>query len=732
LQIINYIYGIEHENLALHISKNDNMKKLVSFILPLFAMQSFAQPTIQAHKPIPSKKDNTIDTYFGKSIADPYRWLENDNSLETAKWVSDQNKVTENYLSQIPFRQKVKKELTAMWNYTKYGNPFKEGEYYFFYKNDGLQNQAVLYIQKGLDGEPSVFIDPNTLNAEGTSALGAVSVSKNQKYCAYAVSNAGSDWQDIMVMEVASKKLITDKINYSKFSSIAWKGDEGFYYSGYDKPDEKNKFSAKTEYQKIFFHTIGTSQENDVLVYEDKQHPLRYKSAGLTEDERWLMLSLSEGTDGSELCFLDLQNKSQKEFKVLIPGFKTNQDFVDNLNGWFLIHTNYNAPNYKLALVDPNHPEPTNWKTFIAEKPQKLDAVSRVGDHFFCSYLENACTKVDIYSVDGKFENSLKLPGLGTASGFGGGSKDNHTFYSYTSFNSPPAIYKYDVNTGRSDLFKTKDVDFGLDNTIVEQMWFTSKDGTKVPMFVYHRRDVELGKGPHPVFLYGYGGFNISLTPSFSVPLSYFVKKGGVYVLVNLRGGSEFGEKWHQQGMLDQKQHVFDDFIGAAEYLISKGITSKDKIAIHGRSNGGLLVGACMTQRPDLFKVALPGVGVLDMLRYHKFTVGWGWAVEYGSSDNADQFKYLIKYSPLHNLRKGIHYPATMITTADHDDRVVPAHSFKFAAALQEANGSDEPMLIRIDTQAGHGAGKSTGKQINEWTDMISFVMYHLGMDGFK
>lgn len=708
------------------------MKKIFSLFLPLLALQSMAQTKIEAHKAAPTKKGQTVDTYFGQQVADPYRWLEDDNSKETAEWVTMQNKMTEDYLSQIPFRPKVNKELTQMWNYTKYSSPFKEGKYIFFYKNDGLQNQAVLYMQRGLDALPEVFIDPNKLNAEGTSSLGTVSISKSQKYAAYAVSKSGSDWQDIMLMEVDSKKLLTDKIEYSKFSGIAWNGDEGFYYSGYDKPNEKNKFSAKTEFQKIFYHTMGTSQAKDKLIYEDKEHPLRYKSAALTEDNLWLMLSISEGTDGSELQFWNLKDPSQKDFKVLIPGFKTNQDFIDNVDGMFMIYTNYNAPNYQVALVDPSNPDPNFWKIIIPEGKEKLESVSRVGDKIFCNYLNNACSRVDVFNLFGTYESTVQLPGLGTVSGFGGSKKDDLAFYTFTSFNTAPTIYMYDVSSGTSRDFLTPKLNFPLSNTIVEQMWFKSKDGTSVPMFVYRRRDLDFKSGNNPVLLYGYGGFNISLTPSFSIPVNYFVQQGGIYAVVNLRGGGEYGEKWHQAGMLANKQNVFDDFIGAAEFLIAEKITNKEKIAIHGRSNGGLLIGACMTQRPDLFKVALPGVGVLDMLRYHKFTVGWGWAVEYGSSDKEDQFKYLMKYSPLHNVRRRTEYPATMITTADHDDRVVPAHSFKFAATLQELNFSKNPMLIRIDTQAGHGAGKSTSKQINEWSDVISFVMYHLGMDGFN
>ncbi len=697
--------------------------------------QLFAQPKPLAPAGSPksptTKKGDVQDTYFGTKVADPYRWLEDDNSPATANWVKEQNQATSAYLNTIPFRGQVNKELSDMWNYVKYSNPSKEGDYYLYYKNDGLQNQSVLYIQKGVNGTPEEFINPNTMNAAGTSSLGSVVFSQHQKYCAYSVSNAGSDWQDIYVMDVVSKRKSNDIIHYSKFSNISWKGDEGFYYSGYDQPSEKEKFSAKTEYQKIFFHTMGTDQSKDELIYEDKEHPLMYKGVNLTDDERWLILNLSEGTSGNELQFLDL-NSGTNEFKMLCKGFETDQEVVSNLGDHFLIYTNYGAPNYRLMLASAENPDPSNWEIVIPEKENKLDAVHRVGERLICSYLVNACSQIDVYTLKGTFMSSLSLPGLGTASGFSGNSKDIETFYTFTSYNVPPTIYKYKVDEGLSELFKAPTLSTDVSNTVVNQVWFTSKDGTKVPMFIYHRADFDVADRPRPVLMYGYGGFNISLTPGFSIPMSYFVQKGGIYVSVSLRGGSEFGEKWHEGGMLANKQNVFDDFFGAAEYLINNGITSKEMLAIHGRSNGGLLVGACMTQRPDLFKVALPGVGVLDMLRYHKFTVGWGWAVEYGSSDQEDAYKYLSKYSPLHNIKKGQKYPATMITTADHDDRVVPAHSFKFAAALQEANASPNPMLIRIDTQAGHGAGKPTSKQIDEWTDMLSFTMYHLGMNPSK
>lgn len=687
-----------------------------------------AQKTIPL-KPYPVvKRGDAVNNYFQREIADPYQWLEDDRSTATAAWVEQQNAVTFDYLKRIPQRAQVNRELSSMWDYVKYSVPVKEGKYYLFYKNDGLQNQSVLFIQEGWKGTAREFINPNKLNEKGTSSLGSVVLSRNQKYCAYSVSDAGSDWQSIYVKDVKSGAMLNDVIRYCKFSSISWKGDEGFYYSGYDKPDEKSKFSAKTEYQKIFYHVIGKPQSEDKLIYEDKQNPLMYKGIALSEDQRWLMLSLSKGTDGNELRYFDLKDAAQKEFKMLSPGFTLNQDFIETIDGKFLVLTNQGAPNYRLVLIDPLHTDPSAWKTLVPEKSYKLESAHIVGEKIICTYLQNASSKIEIYNLNGGFESNLALPGIGTVTGFEGTRKDDHTFYTFTSFNAPPTIYKYDLKTEASEVFKESALTQDPMPTIVKQVWFTSRDGTKVPMFLYFREDLDLGNGPHPVMLYGYGGFNISLTPSFSIPMSYFVQKGGIYASVSLRGGGEFGETWHIQGMLKRKQTVFDDFISAAEYLINKKITSPQKLAIHGRSNGGLLVGACMTQRPDLFKVALPGVGVLDMLRYHKFTVGWGWTVEYGSSDNKDQFDFLIKYSPLHNLRQGTSYPATLITTADHDDRVVPAHSFKFASTLQQMNSGPNPMLIRIETQAGHGAGKPTSKQIDEWTDILSFTMFHLGM----
>lgn len=702
------------------------MNKKLVLPLALAACATFDMNAQQIKYPATRKVDQ-VDDYFSHKINDPYRWLENDTARDTEAWVKEQNAVTNNYLSNIPFRNKIRQRLTELWNYPRYSAPAKEGEWYVFSKNDGLQNQSVLYVQKGLKGAPEVLLDPNKLSSDGTVALQATAFSKHQKYFAYSVSASGSDWQEIYVMDFATKQLLKDKLEYVKFTGISWAGDDGFYYSAYDRPkDEKTKFSAKTEYQKVFYHKIGTPQSSDKLIYEDKEHPLRYVGAGLTEDERFLILGISEGTDGSEIKVKDLKDKNAQGFTTIVPGFKTNANLIDNVGDKLLLQTNSNAPHYKVVLVDPKNPGENNWKTVIPEQQEPLEAVGTGGGKLFASYLKDATTLVNQYSYDGKLEHKIELPGVGTASGFGSKKEDQTFFYTYTSFTYPATTFKYDIKTGKSELYRKSEVKFDPDAFETKQVFYTSKDGTKVPMFITYKKGLKLD-GSNPTMLYAYGGFNINLTPGFSASNMVFIENGGVYCVANLRGGGEYGETWHKGGMLQNKQNVFDDFIAAAEYLIKEKYTSSEKLAIRGGSNGGLLIGACITQRPDLYKVAIPQVGVLDMLRYHKFTVGWGWAVEYGSSDKEDQFNYLIKYSPLHNLKKGTCYPATLITTADHDDRVVPAHSFKFAATIQEAQGCNNPVLIRIDSKAGHGAGKPTSKLIDEAADIWSFVLYNMG-----
>lgn len=698
------------------------MKKrfaLLMFIAPLLAAGQLQYPT--------TKKGETVEDYHGTKVADPYRWLEDDNSEETKAWVQAQNKVTFDYLATLPQRDKIKKRLEELWNYPRYSSPSKKNEYYYFYKNDGLQNQAVLYRQKGLDGKPEEFLNPNTLNKEGIAALGSTSFSKSGKYFAYSVAVAGSDWQEGYIMETATKKILTDKIRWIKFSGFSWKGDDGFYYSGYDQPDEKTKLSKQNQNHKVFYHKLGTDQSQDELIYQDKEHPLRYHGAGLTEDKRFLILQVSEGTSGAEIWYWDLQDPTQDKFNLLIKGFDTEPDVIDNYSNRLLVRTNDGAPNYKVVLIDPKNPGKENWKTIIPEKEEALQGVGTAGGYMFASYLKDASTKVYQYTYNGDLVREIKLPGIGSAGGFGGEKEDKEFFYTFSSFSTPPSIYRYNIATGESVLFRKTEVKIKTDDFVTEQVFFTSKDGTKVPMFLTYKKGL-VKNGQNPVLLYGYGGFNIPVTPGFSTSNAFFIEQGGIYVSVTLRGGSEYGEKWHKAGMLENKQNVFDDFIGAAEYLVKEKYTNSQKIAIRGGSNGGLLVGAVMTQRPDLFKVALPAVGVLDMLRYHKFTVGWGWAVEYGNADSARQFPYLYKYSPYHNLKQGVSYPATLVTTADHDDRVVPAHSFKFAARLQEYHTGTNPVLIRVDVNAGHGAGKPTSKQIDEATDIWSFVMYNLGM----
>lgn len=673
-------------------------------------------------------KDTQSDNYFGTVINDPYRWLEDDTSHRTGEWVKEQNKVTADYLEKIPFRKKIQERLTTLWNYPKYGAPQKEGDWFTFYKNDGLQNQSLLYVQKGLDGKAEVLIDPNKLSADGTIALQSTAFSKKQRYFAYAVSASGSDWQEIYIMDFSVRKLTGEKITNVKFTGISWLDEDGFYYSGYDKPaDEKKKFSNKTEFQKIFYHKIGTPQTADKLIYEDKDHPLRYVSAGVTEDGRFLVLYISEGTDGVEIKVKNLQAPGPG-FVTIVPGFTTNASVVENTGDKLLLLTNEDAPNYKLALLDPASPSKESWRTIIPEAPQLLEAVGTGGGKIFASYLKDAATVIKQYGMDGRPEHDIQLPGPGTASGFGSRREDDFFFYTYTSFTYPSTTFRYDIKTGQSTLFRRSEVTFDPGAYETKQVFYPGKDGTQIPMFITCKKGLKLD-GNNPAMLYAYGGFNINLTPAFSVTIMPFLEMGGVYCVANLRGGGEYGESWHKAGMLEKKQNVFDDFISGAEWLITEKYTSPAKLAIRGGSNGGLLVGACMTQRPELFAVALPQVGVLDMLRYHKFTVGWGWAVEYGSSDHKEQFEYLIKYSPLHNLHKGTCYPATLITTADHDDRVVPAHSFKFAAALQDAQGCDAPALIRIESKAGHGAGKPTSKLIEEAADIWSFVLYNMGVE---
>jgi len=703
------------------------MKKYILIIICMYTAYSCKQETIQ-HKAYPmTAKGDVVDDYFGTKVADPYRWLEDDNSPETASWVKAQNEVTEDYLSQIPFRTQIRERLTDIWNYPRYSTPFKKGDYYYFFKNDGLQNQSILYRQKNLDGDPETFLDPNTLSEDGTVALSGVYFSKNSRYMAYSISRAGSDWTEFFVMDTETGQNLNDHLQWVKFSGAAWKGN-GFYYSRYDEPGATGQFSKQNQFHKVFYHTIGTPQSSDKLIYEDKENPLRYVNASTTEDEEYLILSVSEGTSGNELYFQSLAKPNSK-ITPLMKGFKYNSAVVDHYDGRLLVLTDKDASNYRLTSISAIQPDTTQWIDVIPETVELLEGVSTGGGKLFAFYLKNASAKILQFDYRGKIEKEIALPAIGTASGLYGKRDEKTLFYAFTSFTTPATIYRYDVETGRSMLFRQPDLKFNPDDYEIKQEFYTSKDQTRVPMFIVHKKGIRMD-GKNPVFLYAYGGFNISMTPSFSASRILFLENGGVFALPNLRGGGEYGEEWHRAGMLEKKQNVFDDFIAAAEYLIREKYTSPEKLAINGGSNGGLLVGAVMTQRPDLFRVALPAVGVLDMLRYQKFTIGWGWAVEYGSSDNEKDFEYLYKYSPLHNIRRGVSYPATFITTADHDDRVVPAHSFKFAATLQEMNKEpgNNPVLIRIESNAGHGAGKPLSKSIDEATDMWSFVFYQFGM----
>jgi len=669
-----------------------------------------------------TKTVDQVDDYFGTKVADPYRWLEDDNAEEVKAWVQAENAVTFGYLDTIPFRPRIKARLTEIFNYPRYSSPFRVGEYYFFTKNDGLQNQSVYYVQKGLDGEPEVFIDPNALSPDGTVRIGILGPSMNDKYLAISRGEAGSDWSEIRVMEIATKQELPDRILWNKFSGAAWSGD-GFYYSGYDKPAPGDELKAKNEYQKVLYHKLGDPQEKDILVWEDKEHPLRYVSAGTTEDEKWLFLILSEGTSGSEVWVRDLAKKNAP-LVLLVKGFAYDSYPVEVVDGKMLVYTNEDAPNFRVVLVDPNDPAKEKWATVIPEKAEVLSGAGTAGGFMFCNYLKDANTKIYQHKLDGTLVREIELPALGTAGGFGGKRDEKTLFYTFTSFTYPPTIYKFDPATGASEVFRKSEVKFDPAAYETKQVFYAGKDGTKVPMFIVHKKGLALD-GKNPTFLYAYGGFNISMQPAFSAANIILLENGGIYALANIRGGGEYGETWHKAGMLDKKQNVFDDFVAAAEYLISEKYTSTGRLAIAGGSNGGLLVGAVMTQRPDLFGVAFPAVGVMDMLRFHKFTVGWGWAVEYGSSDNEKDFPFLYKYSPLHNFKDGVCYPATMVTTADHDDRVVPAHSFKFAATLQAKQACAKPVVIRIETRSGHGSS-NLSKAIEDLTDQWSFMFFNM------
>ena len=676
-----------------------------------------------------SKRSEHVDTYFGVQVPDPYRWLEDENSEETKSWVEAQNKVTFDYLEKIPYREKIKARLEKLINYPRYGAPFRNGEYFFFSKNDGLQNQSVLYMKKGLDGTPEVLIDPNKFSADQTSQLAEYSLSKDGKYLAYGISAGGSDWRDVHVMEVESRKVLGDLVRWVKVSGLAWQGN-GFYYSRYDAPKEGNELTSQNSDHKVYFHRVGTSQADDELVYSDKDNPQRFHTVQTTEDERFAILYVTDrgkGKKGNAVFVRDaLQN--DKRWAALIPDITDDEfEVIDNSGDKFFVKTNLHAPNWKLVLIDSRNSAQKNWSEVLPEKPEPLEDVGTAGGKIFAKYLKDVTSRAYVYDLAGKLENEITFPGPGTASGLGGKKDDKFFFYTFNSLNVPSSIYKYDIESRTSSMYWSPQIPgYQQDDYETKEVFYPSKDGTRVPMFIVHKKGLTLN-GSNPTLLYGYGGFNVTVSPTFSALRIALLEQGVVYASANIRGGAEYGEKWHEAGMKLKKQNVFDDFIAAAEYLIDNKYTSPQRLAIQGASNGGLLVGVMANQRPDLMKVVIQQAGVMDMLRFHKFTIGWNWIADYGSSENEAEFKVLRGYSPIHNMRSGGEYPATLTTTADHDDRVVPAHSFKYAAALQHAQAGGAPVLIRIDTKSGHGAS-STTKTIEQAADIDAFIFRNLGV----
>ena len=700
-------------------------------ILTLMALTVISLSNLNAQKSTmqypETRKGEVTDTYFGNRVADPYRWLEDDRSAETEAWVAEQNKVTQGYLETIPFREEIKQRLTTLWNYEKYSAPTKHGEYNYFYKNDGLQNQYVLYRQKDQD-DPEVFLDPNTFSKDGTTSLGTVSFSKDGSKLAYSISEGGSDWRKIIVMDARSKEIVEDTLVDVKFSAISWYKNEGFYYSSYDKP-EGSELSAMTDQHKLYYHKLGTTQDEDQLVFGGDLKR-RYVFGTVTEDQNYLAITAANSTSGSELYVKDLRNK-KSGLQTMAGNFDGDHSVIYSEGNTLFISTNHNAPNRKLVRADIDKPGQEYWQDVIPETQNVLSLTTGSG-YFFAEYMKDALSLVLQYDTKGNLVREVKLPGIGSSSGFSGKKKDDKLFYSFTNYIQPSTIYEFDPSNGTSKVYKKPSVDFISDDYESKQVFYTSKDGTRVPMIITHKKGLELN-GKNPTMLYGYGGFNISLTPGFGITTATWLEMGGVYAVANLRGGGEYGKEWHDAGTQMKKQNVFDDFIAAAEYLIEEDFTSSDHLAIRGGSNGGLLVGAVMTQRPELMKVALPAVGVLDMLRYHTFTAGAGWAYDYGTSEQSEEmFEYLYAYSPVHNVKKGVEYPATLVTTGDHDDRVVPAHSFKFAAELQDKQVGTNPVLIRIETKAGHGAGTPVSKIIDQYADIFSFTLFNMGYENLN
>ncbi|HBD27085.1 prolyl oligopeptidase family serine peptidase [Flavobacterium sp.] len=700
------------------------MKKTITISAIVCTLVTNAQTKINYPE---TKKIDHVDTYFGEKINDPYRWLEDDRSAETEAWVKAQNVVTYGYLEQIPYRNQLKSRMEKLWNYEKISAPFKEGDFTYYYKNNGLQNQSVLY-RKDKSGKEEIFLDPNTFSKDGTTSLGGLNFSKDGSLVAYAISEGGSDWRKVIVMEAKTKKIIGDTIVDVKFSGVSWYKNEGFYYSSYDKP-VGSELSAKTDQHKLYYHKLNTAQKTDKLVFGGDVKR-RYVGGGVSEDEKYLFISAANSTSGNELYYLDL-SKPDAKIVTLIDNYENDNDVLDNKGSKIYLVTNYKAPNKRVVTFDLSNPAKENWKDCIAETENVLSPNTGSG-YIFASYMKDAVSFIKQYDYNGKLVRDIQLPGVGTAGGFGGKEKETTLYFSFTNYVTPGTIYTFDPKTGKSAIYQKPKVDFNSADYESKQVFYTSKDGTKVPMIITYKKGTKLN-GQNPTVLYGYGGFNVSLTPSFSIANAVWLENGGVYAVANLRGGGEYGKKWHDAGTQLKKQNVFDDFIAAAEYLIKEKYTSSDYLAIKGGSNGGLLVGAVMTQRPDLVKVALPAVGVLDMLRYHTFTAGAGWAYDYGTSEQSkEMFEYIKGYSPVHNVKAGAKYPATMVTTGDHDDRVVPAHSFKFAAELQAKQAGNNPVLIRIDVNAGHGAGKSVAATIQENVDMQVFTLYNMGVKELK
>jgi prolyl oligopeptidase len=698
------------------------MKKLIFLTLISFTLMA------QIKYPNTTKTD-VSDVYFGVPVEDPYRWLEKSDSSAVADWVRVQNDVTNDYMNQIPFRTGIRKRLNDIWNYPKSSVPFKKADRYFFFKNNGLQNQSVLFTYKKGQTEKDaiMLLDPNTFSADGTASLSGYSVSKDGKYLAYSISEAGSDWNTIYVLDIEKKEKLKDELKWVKFSGLTWQGN-GFYYNKYDKPNESKAFEQKNEFQKVCFHQLNTPQTADKVIYEDKKKPLRNFGVSITEDESYLLLYMYEGAASSHaLWYKDLKKKNA-DFKPIVAEIKNKYSVIDNIGTQLLIVTNDKAPKNKLVLIDPLKPEMANWKTIIPEhETEVLNGISLAGTKMIANYTRNACSAMKIFSTEGKFEKEIALPTLGNIDGISAKKGDNEVFFGFSSFVYPSTVFRYDMVIGNPILYKKSEINFNSDEYETKQVFYPSKDGTKVSMFITHRKGLKLD-GKNPTLLYGYGGFNISVMPSFSLSRLILLENDGVLAVANLRGGSEYGEKWHEDGMLLKKQNVFDDFAAAAEFLINEKYTSPEYLAASGRSNGGLLVGATINQRPDLFKVAFPAVGVMDMLRFHKFTIGWAWVPEYGSSETEVHFRNLLKFSPIHNISSDKKYPAVMVQTADHDDRVVPAHSYKYIATLQEKYKGENPVLIRIEVNAGHGAGKPTAMQIEDAVDMWAFMFYNMGI----